>query len=538
MGIARRRELAAPMTTRRLAGLLLFLVALAGCARPNAHGHELRLALAIDPTSLSPLIAFDQNQIALDQFWCQTLVGLDERNRFIPILVTRIPSRANGDVSADGLRIVYRLRRDARFADGVALTSADVAFTYRAILEPDNAAVADAYRRIAALATPDAHTVVVRLRRPWSAAVHVLFAQADFAYGILPAHAFATAHVTGSPWEQRAFGTGPFRVVAWHRGESIELAPNPYFRPRPKLTRISIRIIPDQTAAFNALQTHDVDAAELNPDNVREAAGRPDLRIARTPENGLRALYLQTAAEPTNDARVRRAIAAALDLPALAKAWHGVYPAARSVFPAPVVTWSDAPPAAYPHDLSAAARELDAAGWRRHGNARERGGRPLELLVAYESGLADVARISVLVQQQLAQLGAVVTVKAYPSNLFTSPVGPLRTGRFALTPAALIGGSDPEQSLNIRCDQAQDGGENYARYCSRAFESLFADQLSAASDGRRNRDFAAIARVIHDEVPLVPLYDLVYEEGVDRRVTGYRRNMLRYPVHPEEWDAP
>jgi len=526
------------MTRRRLAGLLTVLAALAGCAHAQPRGHDLRLALAIDPTSLSPLVAFDQNQIALDQFWCQTLVGLDEHNRFIPILLTRIPSRANGDVSADGTRIVYHLRRDVRFADGAPLTSADVAFTYRAILDPSNAAVGDAYRRIASLAAPDAHTVVVRLRAPWSAAVHVLFAQADFAYGILPAHAFASTHVTGSPWEQRAFGSGPFRVVAWHRGESIELAPNPFFRPRPKLARIVVRIIPDQTAAFNALRTHDVDAAELNPDNVREASAISDLRVVRTPENGMRALYLQTAAAPTNDPRVRRAIAYALDTSALSKAWHGVYPAADSVFPAPVVTWQEPALPAYPHDLSFAGRELDAAGWGLRGQTRFKAGLPLTFLLAFEEGHADVSRIAVLAQEQLAQLGAEVTVKGFPANLFTSPAGPLRTGRFAMTPAALIGGSDPEQSLNLLCGQAQDGGTNYSRYCSPRLESLFADQLRAATDARRNRDFGGIARVVRDEVPLVPLYDLVYLEGVDRRVTVYRRNMLRYPVRPEEWDAP
>jgi peptide/nickel transport system substrate-binding protein len=525
------------MPQRAVAGALLLLFALAGCGRPAAPAHVLRLALALDPTSLSPLAAFDQNQIALTQFWCQTLVGLDERNRFVPILVTRVPSRANGDVSPDGLRIVYHLRRDVRFADGAPLEAADVAFTYRAILDPANAAVGDAYRRVAALTTPDARTVVVRLRRPWSAAVHVLFAQADFAYGILPRRAFTGTKVAGSAWERHAFGTGPFRVVAWRRGESIELEPNPFFRPRPRLERILARILPDQTAAFNALRTGAVDAAELNPDNAGAAANAPGVRVVRTPENGLRAFYLQTAAAPTSDVRVRRAIAYALDLRGLSRAWHGFYPAARSVFPAPVATWRHPQPPAYPHDLARAAALLDAAGWRLRGNLRYRGGMPLSLDIGFGATLSDAARIAVIAQEQLARMGAIVTVKGYAPNVFSSPAGPLRTGRFALTPAALIGGSDPEQSLNLQCAQAADGGENYARYCSPRFETAFADQLRATSDGRRQRDFETIDRIVHDDVPLVPLYDLVYTEGVSQRVTVYRRNMLRYPVRPQEWDV-
>src|SRR5262249_51783404 len=155
---------------------------------------------------------------------CQTLIGLSADNRDVPILVTRIPSRRNGDISADGMRITYHLRADAHFADGVPLTSADVAFTYRAIFDPRNRTVSvEPYRRIASLTTPDAHTVVIRLRAPWNAAVRVLFAQADYVYGILPKHAFADTKVVGTPWEDAPFGTGPFRVKKWLRGDRIVL---------------------------------------------------------------------------------------------------------------------------------------------------------------------------------------------------------------------------------------------------------------------------------------------------------------------------
>lgn len=525
------------MAGHAIASLMMCFALLAGCTTAPSHEHELRIALPIDPTSLSPLIAFDQNQIATDLLWCQTLVGLDERNHFIPVLVTRIPSRENGDVSADGLRITYRLRRDVRFADGVPLTSADVAFTYKAIFEPANAAAIDAYARIAGLTTPDAHTVVVRLRKPWSAAVHVLFAQADFAYGILPKHAFVSPKTIGSAWDQKPFGTGPFRVKAWQRGESIELEPNPYFVPKPKLTRLVLRIIPNITSAFNALQTHELDIAELDSNALEEAAKISSLRIVRIPENGLRAVYFQTTTPPTNDVHVRRAIAYALDTYDLSKAWRGIYPRARSLFPAPLISWAAAQPPAYPHDLASAGRELDRAGWRLQGKARLKGGRPLILIGALDATSAVSASIALVVQEQLAPLGVGVTLKPYASNVFSAPAGPLRTGRFTFTPSRLFGGSDPEQSINLLCATSRDGGDNYSRYCSEPLERYFADQLAARNEAQRQRDFDAIARLVAADVPLIPLYDSLYIQGVDTRVSGYARNMLRYPVNAENWDA-
>src|SRR5579863_2792164 len=187
---------------------------LAACTRGAAGGppHVLRIAYAGDPASLVPFVAIDQEIIALDTLFCQTLVGLSADNRDAPILVTRIPSRRNGDVSPDGLQITYHLRPDARFADGVPLTAADVVFTYRAIFDPRNRATSvEPYRRVISLRTPDAHTVVIRLREPWNAAVRVLFAQADYVYGILPRHAFADTKVVGTAWENAPFGSGPFR---------------------------------------------------------------------------------------------------------------------------------------------------------------------------------------------------------------------------------------------------------------------------------------------------------------------------------------
>ena len=118
-----------------------------------------------------------------------------------------------------------------------------------------------------------------------------------------------------------------------------------------------------------------------------------------------------------------------------------------------------------------------------------------------------------------------------------SPEGAARTGRFGLLITAMIGGSDPEQSLNFSCESARTGGADSARYCSPRVEQLYAQQHVASSEKERERLFNAIAQAVHGDIPSIPLFDLVYIEGVNKRVTGYEFNMLRYPVRPEDWDA-
>ena len=511
-----------------------------GCVRNESsrQPHVLTIAYAGDPGSLVPLIAIDQDIVALDALFCQTLVGLSADNRDVPILVTRIPSRQNGDISPDGTRITYHLRPDIRFADGVPLTSADVAFTYRAIFDPRNRATSiESYRRIASLQTPDARTVVIRLYKPWNAVVHVLFAQSDYPYGILPKHAFQDTKVVGTAWEDAPFGTGPFRVTQWRRGDRIVFEPNRYFRPAPKLSRIVMQIVPNLNSNFVALQSGAVDVGRLTADNVEQAARIPAVRVVRTPENATGFLYLNTRAGPMSDVRIRRAIAYALDPSQLANAWRRQYPNATSFLPPPIITWKNVVIPPYGHDLRAANRQLDDAGWRLGDGGRTKGSDAFTGLIGVNSEDPIAVRVATLVQSELATAGMNLSVKTNPTRTWFSYSGLLRNGKAAIAIESWVGGSDPEQSLNLRCVQAVNGGSNHSFYCSRHFEALFADQARTPSRTQRDRDFNEMQVLVHNDVPVIPIYYEVYLEGVNNRVTGYRRNMLRIPVDAEDWDT-
>ncbi|HKU67590.1 MAG TPA: peptide ABC transporter substrate-binding protein [Candidatus Baltobacteraceae bacterium] len=512
---------------RRFCVFLLCAVLLSGCggmhSRLAGAGDVLRIADPVDPPSLNPLLAHDQTTIGYDLLVCQTLVGIDASNRLVPILVTRIPSRENGGVSRDGRVITYHLRHGVRFADGRALTSADVAFTYRAIVDRRNNVLSvDAYQRIASLAAPDPYTVVIRLKSPWNAAVTRLFAQSDFAFGILPAHAFKDTRLQRAPWEQRPFGSGPFRVAQWQRGDRIVLERNPYFRPVPKLARIVLRIIPNTDAAFDALRAHDVDIGPLYPEMIAQARASANLSILRTPENATVWLSLLTSREPTSDARVRRAIAYAIDMHTVAGAYDHLYPQAAAFLP-PVLAWHDARMRPYPYDPAKARALL--------GNHR------IDALLVVQSEEPLFTRIATIVQQQLANAGIGVTIKEFPTALYNAPEGPIRNARFTIAIDGWLGGADPEQSVVFTCAQATVDGSNISRYCDPRFEALFRDQERTGSAAQRARDFQQMQQLIHDDVPVIPLYYETYEDGVSTRVHGFERNMLRYPVAPETWSV-
>jgi peptide/nickel transport system substrate-binding protein len=525
---------------KRFAVLLVITLALDACVRgagtATRPAHELRIADPSDPSSLNPLLAHDQETIGFDLLFVQTLVGLSADNRLVPILVTRVPSRTNGDVSPDGRTIVYHLRRHLRFADGKPLTSADVAFTYRAIMDPRNPIVGvEAYRRIASLVTPDPYTVLIRLRAPWNAAVADLFAQSDFTFGILPTHAFPSTELQNATWEGHAFGSGPFRVTQWRRGDRIILEPNPYYSPRPKLSRIELRMIPDNETALTGVRTGEIDVAEVQPPQFWEARSISGIRRIGTDANGFQYVALRTNQAPTNDLRVRRAIADALDLSFIRSLFHDVYPVAAAFLP-PVFAWHDRFLSPIQQNRAAAARELDAAGWHWQHGVRMKGGVPLEVALVRQ-GQGSGSPFSAAVQAQLAAVGMRVSIKSYPVALFFALNGPLRTGRFNLSAYGWVGGSDPEQSVVFSCDQIGPNGANVQRFCDPGFEAAFHDQAVTTDEGRRARDFAVMQRVVYDRLPVIPLYYSRFLDVTSARVTGFARNMLGYPVNAETWDA-
>ena len=427
------------------------------------------------------------------------------------------------------------MRRGVRFADGRELTSADVAFTFRAIVDPRNPVQSeDAYRRVASLQTPDRYTVIVQLKKRWNAAVAELFAQADFAFGILPAHAFASTDVTKAAWNQRPFGTGPFRVVAWERANRIVLEPNPYFRPRPRLRRIVFVLIPTTQSSLLALRARDVDITEISPAQIPDARTTLRGRVVITPINGAYFLFVRTTAPPTDDVYVRRAIAAAIDRGEIVRGRFGAVTPADSFLP-PVFAWHDAAPQTTTTDPATVVRDLSAAGWQKSRGLWFKNGRPLTLTIALppERG----TWMEVIEQEQLRRAGIETALKPYPAALFNAPDGPLRTGNFTLAAGQWIGAADPEQSVIFACSQRGPDGNNSMGYCSSRFDALFEDQAVTGDAQRRRRDFVEMQRIVRSDAPVVPI---AFESSVDvigKRVSGFRRNMLMYPVDAETWDA-
>ena len=523
----------------------LGLLLLFACSRAGSHGgwgtpHVMTIARANDPSSLNPLFAFDQPDIDITQLYTEPLVGMNARNEPIALVARRVPTVENGDVARDGGTVTYHLRHGVRFADGSPLTSQDVAFTYHAILDPRNPTTeVQPYREIDRFETPDPFTVVLHFRRPWSGATAALFAETDFIYGILPAHAFSSTDLSHVPWNDRPYGSGPFRVVEWKRGDEIVLEPNPYAWRKPHLKRLVLKIVPDRNTALMLFQTHAVDVDDyLNNDQASQNQATLGASLVRTPKNHITYASFQTKRFPTDDPLVRKALTEAIDTAEIArKVYHALWPVATSEI-APVLWAHDASVRPYAYDPQAAARDLDAAGWKRSGTARTKAGRSLAVDIAYEGPSPDGRSAATVIQEYLARVGVDADVRGYPTNVFYDiPNGVYYGGRFNLAVSGFYGGFDPEQSEFWTCDRMAPHGPNVPRSCNPAYDALFLKQSKLTGRTARRAVFDRMQSLVAHSGIFVPLVYSGNYSAANPAVRGWAPDMLFEFSNSSDWDV-
>ncbi|HEX3672134.1 MAG TPA: ABC transporter substrate-binding protein, partial [Candidatus Cybelea sp.] len=269
---------------RQIFSLLAALAAIPGCVRGSgAPADRLRFDLAADPRNLNPLFlspdaASVEQQVARLAF--EPFVDLDERGRPVPILLREIPTRGNGDLSADGRTIRYRLRAGVAWSDGVPVTSRDVLFTLHAILDPRNPVRShEGYDLIDTAQALGPLTVAFHLRRAWAPAALTYFSDGFSPQFVLPAHVLAGE----TPLARAAFnaaptvGDGPYRFLEWRRGESLRYAANArYWRGKPPIAHLDIRAIPDPSTNLLLLRSGAVDWNLLAPAQLAVVRGDPN----------------------------------------------------------------------------------------------------------------------------------------------------------------------------------------------------------------------------------------------------------------------
>lgn len=535
---------------KRLLACAISLAVLAACSRVSSGGGgrlpgtvpgTLRIAIQQDVKNLNPLLNSNTTDGFIDFLMDEPLLWADDKGNPVPALAMVVPSQANGGISRDGLTVTYHLRKDAKWTDGVPVTSKDVKWSWQAIMNPNNNVVSrHGYDFVKGIDTPDDYTVIVHLKQRFSPFVNTFFAMSDQPYPVAPAHVLSKyPDINQIPFNNEPnVSDGPFRFAEWSHGDHITVVRNEnFFLGTPALRRIEIKIVPDENTSVNLLKTHAIDYMfQASPNTYPALKSIPNIKLVWVNVNGYEYLTINTSRPNVSDPVVREAIAYAVDKDQLVQTLtHGQMKVASEDIPDWM--WAFDPSVKSPSYDPAKARELlRGDGWipGPDGIVRKNG-QPLIVVNVSNNSNATRRQAVVELQQMLRAIGIQAEVKYYPGDQLFAPAGMggiLQLGKFDLSWAGWYAGIDPDDSSQMMCENVPPGGYNYARYCNQDMQRAQTRALNEYGQAQRKAAYATIQQLLARDNPYVFFWWTRQMEPISVDFKGFDPN----PV-VESWNA-
>jgi peptide/nickel transport system substrate-binding protein len=529
---------------KRTIALALTLLALAGCTRVGSTGegarhnratqpHVLRYGDIGDVSTLNPMFNTDLVLAWMSQMTMAWFFRFDHANKPIPELVTEVPTVENGGVSVDGKTLTFHLRKGVKWSDGAPFDADDVVFTTRVILDPKtNVPGRDGWDRIVKIDEPDKYTVVYHLKQPYSPFLVTFFSTGGANPAIIPKHLLQnTTDINKDPYNSLPIGIGPFRYVAWNRGDRVVMEANPnYWRGLPKLKRVEYRIIPNRDTLLSGLQTGDIDMWPIAAAAYyQRLQAMPNLKLIKQPSYGFGHIDFNTAHPVLRDPVVRNALRMATDRRTLrSKVSHGLGILQDGVI-SPASPFYDPKVGFVEFNIPKANAMLDAAGWKRGSDGiRAKNGVHLSLVVVSNTGSPDTDTRIELIRTWWKSIGVEFVRKNVDPKLMFAPYadgGTLYTGKFDVSFAAWFIGPFPDLSNLYSCKQMPPNGQNWLRWCNPVAEAAM-DAIKLTYDPVRQKRYSDIVqRTLANDAP-------TFVSAVGEDVYGYNSDLVGF--HPNQ----
>ncbi len=432
----------------------------------------------------------------------------------------------NWDILEDGLVIIFHLRKNVRWHDGVPFTAKDVLFTYNKLIDPKvKTPYSGDFDRIRSVGIPDDYTVKVTYKEPFAPAL------SSWGMSIMPEHLLKNEDLDKTSFSRSPVGTGPYKFKAWKAGEKIELVSNrDYFEGRPYIDRYIYRVIPDDATIFLELQTQGADLAILSPlqytRQTNNSFFREHYNKFKYPSFGYTYMGYNLSDPKFQDARVRQAINYAVNKDEMVKA---IFFGLAEVTTGPFMkdSWAynkDVKPA--PYDIAKAKELLSQAGWKDVDNDGwlEKDGRPFEFTVLVNQGNGERQRSAEMIQKYLKDVGIRMKIRVVEWNTMINEF--IDKKRFEAVMMGWFLGRDPDNYDIWHSSKTREGEFNFAGYRNEDVDRLLVDGRRTFDESKR----AVIYRRIHELIYADQPYMFLYSAEVLPIVNSRFRNVESSPI--------
>ena len=500
-------------------------------------GGTLKLLWWQGPTLLNPHFATGTKDQDGSRLFYEPLAAWNSVGDLVPILAAELPTVENGGLPPDGKSVIWKLKQNVKWHDGMPFTADDVVFNWEYAKDPATAAVTAGSYNTITVEKIDTHTVRVVFKQPspfWADA----FVSATGM--IIPKHLFAEfagAKSRDAPTNLKPVGTGPYLFKEFRPGDLVTgvINPNYHVSNRPYFDAVEMKGGGDAVSAARAvLQTGEYDFAwnlQVEDEVLMrlEAGGKGAVRVTEggniehlqinftdpnTEIDGEKSSIKST--HPTlSDPAVRKALSLLVDKDSIHKFIYGRGGAALSnfIFNPPRFASKNTK---YAFNVDEANAILEKAGWKMGADGiRAKDGKQLKYL--YQTSINQPRqKTQAIVKQAAKKAGIEIEIKAVTASVFfSSDVANPDTYPHFYSDLQMYttGPTQPDPSvflqLFLSTEVSQKAnkwqGRNITRWQNSAWDKLYAEQLGELDPIKRAAIIIKLNEMVIEDVVVIPV---------------------------------
>ncbi len=459
-------------------------------------------------------------------------------------------------VSEDGLRFTFRIRKGVKFSDGRPLTAEDVAFTFAflmndAIAAPRSRAYFEKVESVTAL---DPWTVEFRFKEPYFDALALAGGMS-----ILAKHFYEPYLREPQRFNQSKgllLGSGPYRLAdpkGWTPDQGlVELERNPrYWGPvQPSFDKLLWKVIENDAARLTTFRNGEIDVYGARPREYRSLLDDPAL-AGRTvhleymsPTAGYSYIgwNQQREGKPTRfaDRRVRQAMTWLTDR-------QRIIEEVMLGYAEPAV--SPFNPRSPQHDPALQPREFDPgkarallaeAGYEdRDGDGvlEDADGKPFEFELVYFQDSEDTKRIVLFLKDLYARAGILMHPKPTEWSVMLDL---LDKKNFDAITLGWSSGVETDIYQMFHSSQTVAGGDNFVNYRNPELDRLIDQARATVDEAKRMPLWRRCEQILYEDQPYTFLMRRKSLVFIDKRMKNIQITRLGLNLHsvPVEWYVP
>lgn len=429
------------------------------------------------------------------------------------------------DVSDDGLRYTFRIRRGVVFHDGTPLTAPAVVASFQRLLKINKGPASVFFDKVKSVEAVDANTVRFTVAHPWPPFLSTL-AISKGPFIVSPA-AIKAQDKNGDLAQEylraNMVGTGPYKLQSVEPGQRVVLVKNEqYWRgwAKPHVERVVFRYVKEYTTRRQLLLRGEIDIIDApSIEDLPALRANPDLAVVDAATLNMEYLVFNFRKPALEDKRVRQAIAQAVDVDGALKGvmqGEGIPAAGPLAATFPEHNKGLRP---LPRDV-AKAKEMIAQA------RKDKGFKPEDLTFdyLYWTGEDRLRQLGEVVKANLAEIGVTVNLKEVAWPTYQA----LTFNQKEFPGVAFAAGwlTYAEPSASLRTYFFSKSSHNYGGYTNPKVDQLLADADQTKDPTKRAQVYREIQRIVNEDIAWVPLWAMKVATPMRKWVKGFTFNPI------------